>query len=130
MTEHKTKTLMFEGQEIEIDCKIATLMRLLWKRGIRTRWSCEGDKDVADIIFWNYEDAEKFLYAVFEYKPTCHMVGRPKYKEIRWRAYRQKYGWHIGLVYLFSDAGGNERRLFPKVEFPQSDIEELEEIFK
>lgn len=59
---HKTIQLSYHGKHLEIDEKIAPLISKLWKHGINTKFSCQGEPngDSAYITFNKTKDIYKF----------------------------------------------------------------------
>lgn len=130
MNNHETTTIVLEGQSVEVDIRIAGLIKAINKGlGIKTYESCEnyGDylrqieldhvfesrRDYAYVEFFALGDAHMFLEAILSNtgvtSPIYHKVaheGTPDAYELKWRASTGQ----------------------PWVWFPSSDIEELEKV--
>jgi hypothetical protein len=82
--QHRTITLQYQGQPVEIDVELILLLALLWKHGIHTRDSCQGglnprsqQTEDAYITFRSREDlmrAMKLSSGLSQYV-TIHVTG-------------------------------------------------------
>src|SRR6266480_4213001 len=66
--EHEFELVVYEGEIIEIDQQILPLMKLIWEKGIRTRFCCQGgpaaddlEYEGAQIVFEEEADVLAFL---------------------------------------------------------------------
>ena len=63
---HKTVDLLYNGQQIPIDEKIAPLVTEIWKAGLNTRNSCESNTtNYIWIHFASVKDFDKFIGIIF-----------------------------------------------------------------
>lgn len=101
MNKHPTKVLSFENhrgriRNIDIDIEIADLIQLLWKVGIRTSSSCQGDEGSSDKIyiqFANHESVLKFVDIITDYEDP-----NDESQMLLWNALEYENGFTYGIT--------------------------------
>lgn len=139
MKKHETVTLHIDGDDVDIDAKIAPLIKNLSELGFRTLNSCEDNvpEGWVWIEFVNSYHAEKFLDIVAEYSEDRNSL----YNRIRqeWDSDDDSLFWKYSVlpmdhgvdVVLENDeitetfTGKSDFVFKFSIRFPQSDLEQV-----
>ena len=88
------------GKPVELDKGILILILELWRRDIKTNFSCEGSEKVRGYIsFPSHDDIDKFLRALLPLVTDDEMKIRigDKVGKVPWEQ-RWQWGWHPAAV--------------------------------
>lgn len=112
---------------VKVDAGLERLLRVLWKRGIKTNMSCQRQFDdlrkrwVVWLAFNSHQDLERFVVTVYR-NANKHL------REVL--EYHVNHGlwWDFQLVFLY-DRWPKLKRFSHDVRFPAVQLKDVEEAF-
>jgi hypothetical protein len=131
MPRHKQVEIRWGDGRAEVDEKLAPLILALWKAGINTSYSCQGNMGMAYIQFPTAWDAQKFLNLVAVYPAEDVPFAKTLYGRIVgcWSRHNWQYDLRPNNESVFVDDKGNAFVADPAdfefrvgVRFPPKDI--------